>query len=67
MGDSLAIDYESPTESIDALFADASTHALTAYDAQYLCDAMRRAAQLLTADRALQAAARAASAVLLIG
>jgi predicted nucleic acid-binding protein len=67
LADTLAIDYESPTESIDALFADACTHALTAYDAQYLRIAMRRGAQLLTADRTLQAAARAAGVALVTG
>lgn len=57
LADDAPIALEATSLSSAQLLLIAQTHALTAYDAQYLELAMRRGAALLTADAALTAAA----------
>lgn len=58
--DALPILFEPAAEGVSDLLMSAQMHVLSAYDSQYLMLAMHHGAQLLTADRALAAAARRA-------
>jgi predicted nucleic acid-binding protein len=55
--DELGLVFDRGDAKVASLLAAADTHGLTAYDALYLELAIRTGARLLTADRALQAAA----------